>query len=134
MAHVDDTKAEEMEGVHTTYIHAGEFKAEMNRPLSGSAVAHLQAQVDDLYDRFVKSVASGRKTSQKNVRDNFGKGRMFLDTQAVACGMVDRIATMEQVLNELRTTGGGKGGSRSETDVRRREVAAKLAEAGLPIS
>jgi ClpP class serine protease len=119
MAHVDDTKAEEMAGVTTTYIHAGEYKAEMNKPLTGSAVAHLLAQVDELYDRFVKSVATGRGTTQKNVRDNYGKGRMLLDTQALTVGMVDRVATMEQVLSELRTTSGrgssGRGISNSRS-------------------
>jgi signal peptide peptidase SppA len=132
-AHVDQSKAEEMGGFKTSFIHAGKYKVEMSSslPLSNDAKAHLQDQVDKLYDRFVRTVADGRGTTLKDVRDNYGQGRTLLDTDAVAAGMADRVATLEDVLSELLSNG-PKGRSAAESQRLKRETAAQLAAKGIP--
>jgi ClpP class serine protease len=50
---------------------------------------------------FVKSVARGRRASQDDVRAGFGQGRMVMAAQALKEGMVDRVATMDEVLSRL---------------------------------
>ena len=62
---------------------------------------HIQSRVDEYHDAFVKAVARGRHTSTKKVRDNFGQGRMFGANLAKKVGMVDRITTMDEIVDEL---------------------------------
>jgi capsid assembly protease len=129
--HVDHSKADEEAGFKYTHVHAGRYKAEFDgtAPLAGDAREYLQQQVDALYQMMVKGIADGRRTTQKDVRENFGEGRMLLAADAVKAGMADRVDTFEAVLNgEVKA--GSKGGPRA--DAVRRDVQARLAELGLP--
>ena len=94
MAHTDCSKFNEMNGMKITYIFAGENKVEGNsdEPLSDEAREHFQSEVDAIYDQFTKAVARGRKKSQRDVIDNFGKGRCMSAKDAVRCGMIDHVA------------------------------------------
>lgn len=125
-AHTDETKAEEQAGVKTTLVTAGRYKAELHpsQPLSAEARDSLQADVDKYYGMFVKAVAKGRGVTAAKVDGEFGQGRMVLAADAVAAGMADRVATLEQTLRRL-------GGD--EAAAANRSRAAQLAEAGLPI-
>jgi capsid assembly protease len=101
--HEDWSKFWDSKGISTTYIQAGEFKTEghPHAPLSESARAYAQRRIDGYYTAFVDAVARGRHTSAANVREAFGGGRMVGATDALARGMVDRIATLEQVISDL---------------------------------
>lgn len=101
--HIDQSKLNESMGITPTYIHAGQFKVEGNphAPLDDQAKAAIQSRVDDYYGAFVSAVARGRGTTQKDVRDNFGQGRMMGAGDAVKYGMVDGVKTFEQVISEL---------------------------------
>lgn len=100
--HEDWSKFWSDEGVATTYIQAGAFKTEMNEhaPLTDEARAYAQTRIDGYYSSFVDAVARGRKTSAERVRASFGKGRMVGASDALALGMVDRVATLDAVLAE----------------------------------
>jgi signal peptide peptidase SppA len=106
-AHQDISKAAEMRGVHTSLISAGKFKTEANpfEPLTDEARASLQSKVNDYYGQFTKAVARGRNVGQQQVENGFGEGRMVSARQAVAQGMADRIATMDQTLTRLGVRG-----------------------------
>jgi signal peptide peptidase SppA len=99
-AHQNMARAEEMKGVQTTLISAGKYKVEGHPfgPLGDEAAEALQSKVDAYYEMFVSDVALGREVSTDTVRSGFGEGRMLLATSALAEGMVDRIATLEQVI------------------------------------
>lgn len=103
--HEDLSKALEAAGVAVNFITAPEdgFKAEGNpfQPLSPEARAHIQSVANAYYDKFVKAVARGRKASQARVREDFGKGRMYGTDRAMAVGMIDRIATLQQVVEGM---------------------------------
>lgn len=116
MLHWDDSGFYEQIGSVPTLIKAGKYKAEGNtfEPLSDEAKANYQFEVDAIYDKFTKAVARGRGTTQKDVKDNYGQGRTLMSAQAKAAGMVDRIATLDQLIQEL--TGGSGSASSNRAD------------------
>jgi signal peptide peptidase SppA len=98
--HEDISGALEKLGVKKTIMSAGKFKTEGNPfgPLSEEAIAHRQAQIDAYYDTFVRAVARNRNVSLSAVRDGFGQGRMVMADAAVAEGMADKIATLDETI------------------------------------
>jgi signal peptide peptidase SppA len=102
--HFDMSKFNEQEGLAVEYIHAGKYKIEGNpdNPLDDEARAALQADVNAWYEMFVESVARHRKVTTRAVKSGFGEGRTVRAQEAVTEGMVDRVATLETVIRELR--------------------------------
>jgi signal peptide peptidase SppA len=100
-AHTDESKAEEMAGVKTTYITAGEFKGEGYKPLTDESQAALQREVNAYYGMFTAAVAKGRGVTAHRVEQDYGKGRTVLARDALAAGMVDRVATLEATLRRM---------------------------------
>lgn len=101
--HVDQSAMLEKEGVAVTLIHAGAHKVEGNsyEPLGDEARAEWQRLVDARYTEFVDAVARGRGVARERVEADFGQGRMLLAADAARVGMVDRVATLEQVIADL---------------------------------
>ena len=104
--HVDLSKAMEDFGEKVTLISAGKYKTEFNpyEPLGKEAKAYEQEVVDRYYGQFVDAVARGRNVTARTVRNGFGEGRMVGAKNAVAEGMADRVATLDQTIQRL---GGG---------------------------
>lgn len=102
--HTDMSKAAENAGVKTTIIKAGKYKAEGNpmQPLSEETQAYIQSMVDATYTDFVKAVAKNRNCSVSDVREKFGQGRIVMADDAAKCGMVDRVATLEDVVSTIK--------------------------------
>jgi capsid assembly protease len=102
--HEDYSRALEAEGVTSTLIKAGKFKAEANsiEPLSAEDRDAMQSMVDSYYSAFVSAVASGRKVSQKAVREGMGQGRALISDEAVSAGLVDGIMTMSAVIGDMQ--------------------------------
>ena len=100
--HDDISQALEKEGVKITLVHAGKYKVDGNsfEPLSDSARADMQSQVDSVYGMFVKAVARNRGggTKQSDVMNGFGEGRMVMGNLSVKQKMADRVATFDEVL------------------------------------
>jgi signal peptide peptidase SppA len=101
--HQDISGAADQAGVKVTTISAGKFKTEGNEfePLTDSARENMQEMVDSYYDQFVSAVAKGRGVSASVVRSKFGQGRMLMADDALTAGMVDRVASFDQVMGEL---------------------------------
>jgi capsid assembly protease len=110
LVHVDRSEELRQAGLKVTFVAAGERKMAGNSagPLDAAGREEFETQVNGYYDRFVRAVAAGRKTTLTDVRTGFGKGGMVLASAAVRSGMADRIATLDEVLAEL-----GIGGSPS---------------------
>ncbi|MHC2666569.1 S49 family peptidase [Bradyrhizobium diazoefficiens] len=85
-------------------------------PLSDEARTFLQGRANAAGGDFVKAVAAGRKVSQAKVKDEFGQGRVFGAKEAMARGMVDRVATLDSVI------AGMVAGMPSRTASRRRSA------------
>jgi signal peptide peptidase SppA len=98
--HDDVSAALEKMGIKKTITKAGKFKGEGNSfgPLSEEAIEHRQRVVDSYYDDFVRAVARNRGVSLTAVREGFGQGRMVRAEAAIAEGMADRIASMEETI------------------------------------
>jgi ClpP class serine protease len=107
--HVDQTKADEIEGRTVTYVSAGKYKTETVGPLSDEARAMLQQRVDDFYGQFVNAVAKGRGVSSSAVRAGYGEGRVLTAKRAVDAGLADRVGTIDDAVRRLAS---GKVGSR----------------------
>lgn len=103
IAHTDVSEADAKAGIKTTLISAGKHKTEGNpfEPLTDEARADMQAEVDGYYDSFVGSVAKGRGVTAGKVKRDFGQGRTVMASEAVEAGMVDRVATLDEVVSEL---------------------------------
>lgn len=124
MKHSCTAKFDERVGVSYTTITAGRRKAEADSsfPLSEEARKHFQDQCDALYEKFVSAVASGRSVSKETVRSaEWGEGAVLLAEDAVKCGMADRIATVDEVVAQLR----GKGNDSRKRKMVMAEAAAK---------
>lgn len=108
--HQDLSAALEKEGIKVTLISAGKHKVDGNsfEPLSEARKAELQAMADTTYAKFTADVARGRGVKVSEVRNGFGEGRALPATDALAAGMIDRIATMDDLVGEIlgKATGG----------------------------
>lgn len=106
--HQDHSKELAEAGVDVTVIGAGKYKTETLpfAPLSAEARAAIQRQVDTYYGMFVRDVAQGRQTTVAAVREGYGEGRTLDATAAREAGMIDRIATLDEVLQEASQAGG----------------------------
>lgn len=104
--HEDYSRMEEMMGIKTTLISAGDHKTDGNpyEPLSKAALASLQEQVDALYAMFTADVAEGRGQSVQAIRAGYGQGAAVMADRALQLKMVDGIATFEETIASL---GGG---------------------------
>ena len=60
----------------------------------------IVSELDDLHKVFVERIAEGRKTTVKNVNDNFGKGGVVIAEQAKSVGMIDDIIGSTFVIDE----------------------------------
>lgn len=120
-AHRNMAKALEQQGVDTTLVSAGRYKTEGNPfgPLSDEARAHMQARIDAHYGAFTRAIARNRGTDVAAVRGGMGEGRTLNANDARAAGLVDDIATFDQVLARM-----SKGASRkpSRTVAMHREI------------
>lgn len=108
--HVDWSKYNEELGVKPTYVFAGKYKVEGNpdEPLSDEARGAIQESVNQYYEDFVAAVARNREVKVADVKKAFGEGRCLKDEFAVKANMVDKVATLDEVLVKLVASSPGK--------------------------
>jgi signal peptide peptidase SppA len=101
--HVDISQFEADIGVKTTLIYAGKYKVigHPYQPLSKDHAAVIQGEIDYLYSIFVDAVAKHRGATVANVLETMAEGRMFIGQQAVDAGLVDGVATLDDVIAAL---------------------------------
>lgn len=101
--HVDESELLKKEGLDVTILKAGKFKAQGIgvEPLTKDARAEIQGRVDDYYSLMVADIAQGRGVTAATVKGGFGQGEIVGAIQAKEMGMVDRIATYEEVITRL---------------------------------
>jgi signal peptide peptidase SppA len=109
--HLDLSRALEAGGVKVTFIKAGKYKMDGSplEPLGEVAAAAIQGDVDHYYGMFVDAVARHRGVKSAAVRGGYGEGRMLTGRAAVDAGLVDGIATMGQVLADMKVKLAGPG-------------------------
>ena len=123
--HQDASKMLENEGVKTSLISAGRYKVEGSPygPLDDEARAHMQSRVDDYYAAFTRSVAKNRGVDVDAVRNGMGEGRVYGAAQAKAAGMVDDVATFDQVLSRMaKSISASRSASKNRSAAMQREI------------
>ncbi len=98
--HVDRSQELAKYGIKVTLISSTPEKVAGNQfePLGDLGLGQQTEIVQGYYKQFVKAVADGRKVSQAEVRESFGKGGVVLAEDAVKRGMADKVATLDEVL------------------------------------
>lgn len=98
------TEASQKAGVKYFVFRAGSLKASgiEYEKLPPERAAALQARIDALYRQFVSAVAENRGVSAATVEQSFGQGTVFLADEAKRRGMIDRVASIEDVLRDER--------------------------------
>jgi signal peptide peptidase SppA len=99
--HVDQSKANEQDGVKVTAIYAGAHKIDFSPhfPLSEKAKELEQAEVDRLYDLFASSVARYRGMKVDTVKAT--EAMVFSGPEAIKIGFADKLGTLDDALAEL---------------------------------
>ncbi|MDO5443434.1 MAG: signal peptide peptidase SppA, partial [Bacteroidia bacterium] len=75
------------------------------RPLDQDELDYMQASVENIYDKFVSIVASGRGLEPEFV-DSIAQGRVWAGTDALEIGLVDEIGTLEDAVNWAASAAG----------------------------
>lgn len=93
----------EKQGVENTLIYAGKNKVlgTSLEPLSEEGRAKMEEVVQRYNDMFVTAVSRGRGVTKAMVNAEFGQGLMFGAKEAVANGMADRVATLDEMIARM---------------------------------
>jgi len=104
--HVSYARQLEKEGIDATVIRAGKYKALASsvEPLSEEAKAGIQKQLDAVYKVFVGHVAEMRGKSYDYADEVMAQGREFIGQLAMDAGLVDQVASFDEVLNRLKNS------------------------------
>lgn len=100
--HVDTSAASMAAGVRTTEIKAGKFKqmGSSGAPLGMAEKDAIQGFVDATYQVFLDAIARNRGIDVETVKSDMAEGRIFLGRTAIDAGLVDGVATLNQVIAE----------------------------------
>lgn len=114
-AHTDVSEAKRMAGA-TPLCSAGCYQAEAmpHQPSGDPARAAIQADVESWYASFISAVARHRGVRPADVRHGFAGGRVVRDDEVVRLGMADRVATLEDTIEQY----GGSMQQSSRTHIR----------------
>lgn len=91
-------------------IKTGPFKdaGSSTRPLTEAEQAYFQSIVNSMHDQFVAAVSTNRNMAEEDVR-KLADGRVFTGQEAVSLGLVDRIGTYQDAVDEAADAAGIKG-------------------------
>lgn len=105
MTHYDQSKALTDAGIVSTVVRIPEGKAEghPDEPLSESARQQMEIRCAGIYDQFTGDVARYRGVTQTTVKESYGMGRCLSASDALAAGMVDKVATFAEVLDQMQS-------------------------------
>jgi len=107
--HLDRSKQLEKDGIKATVIRVGQYKALFNplEPLTEEAKAQAFDMMSAVNDIFEERVAVNLGTTKARVHDKMGQGREFVGAQAQTIGLVDGIATLQEVFSVAKALGRG---------------------------
>lgn len=98
MSGYDLTGLYEKLGIRYVSITTGPNKD--SSKLTEEQIAIYQSQIEECYDSFVNIVATGRNMSEDDVR-KLADGRTYTAKQAKENGLIDEIASLEEVKNSM---------------------------------
>ena len=100
--HVDFSKALDNAGMKVTFIQCGANKTDgaPEKPLSDTALARFQGDIDFLGDIFFDLVARNRKLTRQAVKDT--EAATYLGKDGVALGLADAVMPPQDAFRELQ--------------------------------
>lgn len=113
----DYSKAFEDAGIRAIPIDTGEFKSagEIGTEITDEQIADFKRIVDGYFADFKAMLMAGRGLDQQQF-EAVSDGRVWLTSDALKLGLVDKVATLEQTLAELDA--GARGRSTSSAHAR----------------
>lgn len=87
-------------GLEVETIKSGEFKDMFSRALTEEERSIMQAISDEAYAQFIADVATDRGMDPAVVRE-LATGQLYLGTQALELGLVDRLGGIEEAIDYL---------------------------------
>ncbi|GMW02643.1 MAG: hypothetical protein AMXMBFR84_37790 [Candidatus Hydrogenedentota bacterium] len=96
----DYSVAAAMQGIKVEKFATGKFKGAglPGTSLTEEQRADIQARIEDIHDLFTGAVSRGRRMSADKISE-IADGRVFIGAKAVAVGLVDRIDSLESLIN-----------------------------------
>ena len=79
----------------------------------------IKQELNDLAEVFIKAVAEHRHTTEGDVRENFGKGGVFIGMKAVDANLADGVKSLEEIFEQM------KNGESVMTEEQKNEVLAE---------
>ena len=103
--HMEITKMLEKMGVQATVLREGKFKALGNQfePLTEEAKVELKRQQSAIFQEFKGVIANNMGLTVDHVTENVATGRVFFGFEAQQIGLVNRVLTFDEVVNQLNT-------------------------------
>jgi protease-4 len=94
-------------GVHTDVVSKGKNAGwlSMQEPFTAGEREAFMATMKEVYRLFTSKVAAGRKLDQATV-EKLAEGRVFTGRQAKANGLVDRLGTLDDAIDEAKKLAG----------------------------
>ncbi len=84
-------------GVELETIKSGRHKDMFSRKFTDEERRLLQRISDEAYDQFITEVAEGRNLEKEYVRE-LATGQLYLGSQALELGLVDRLGGIEEAI------------------------------------
>lgn len=101
--HMEQSKALKEAGLGVTVMRAGKYKALANsvEPLTETAKAQIQEQLEAAYGVFVQTVADNRNVSYDVADKQMGQGKEFFGATALSAGLIDGVETFDSVVSRI---------------------------------
>jgi protease-4 len=95
-------------GVENQTLVSGSFKdaGSLLRRMTPAERSQLQSVLDDMYDRFLDVVASGRRELAREDLERLADGRIYSAQQALELGLVDRLGGLADAIEVAETRAG----------------------------
>jgi len=102
--HMEQSKMLQDLGVTPTVIRSGKYKALGNpyEPLSATATAEIQNQVDTLAGMFTQHVADSLGQTYQAVDTKMGQGRVFIGQAAVDIGLAQKVSSFDTLISKVQ--------------------------------
>lgn len=95
---LDFRKWDERLGLEEIHIVSSQSPRKDPDPKTDEGYAQFKAEVDAIADVFVRSVARNRGVPGATVLSDFGQGGVFVGAEGVGPGLIDGIATLDEVV------------------------------------
>ncbi|MCI4463494.1 MAG: signal peptide peptidase SppA [Caldisericum sp.] len=92
-------------GINIITIKSGKFKdiGSPYRELSKEELEMFENMINELYEKFILVVKGGRKNLDEKTIRNLAQGQIYLGEDAYKLGLVDKIGTLDDAINDLKS-------------------------------